>query len=390
MPTATADDTRGKTLTCKGALLWETGPNARFSVEEVRIDPPKAPELRVKLSASGICHSDEHLRAGDYSEALPWTPVLGGHEGSGIVESVGDEVSDIAPGDHVVFSFIPSCGRCEMCSSGHTNLCDLGSELFSQTLLHDHTNRIHAGDTPVGTFLQLGTFAEYATVNRASVVKIDNDLPLEKAALVGCGVTTGWGSATYAAGTQTGDICVVVGIGGVGINAVQGFRAAGARHIIVVDPIEWKCKDAIDKFGATHAASSLDEAFSLIQELSWGKMADRIVFSVGSVDGADLDKAMKLLGLRGVLVFTAVARADLRDVKFDLFTLTHYEQQVRGSLYGSSNPRRDVPRMLMNWRAGQLNLEDLITQEYSLDQINEGFSDLLSNKNFRGVIRYDR
>lgn len=377
----------GKSITMQAALLYETGHQAKFSVEEVTLDPPKGPEVRVKIAAAGLCYSDEHLRVGDYN--LSWGPCLGGHEGSGVVTDVGPDVKNIQPGDHVVLAFIPSCGECRECVRGRTNMCEWGQHLFTGVSIYDQSHRVHRGDTGVGQFLQLGTFAEYAVVHENSVVKIRPELPLQTAALVGCGVTSGFGTATYAAETNPGDTAVVVGVGGIGMNAVQGFKVAGATTIVAIDPVEWKRERAKEVFGATHTASSMEEAEQLIRDLTEGRMADRLAYTVNEGDGNDLEAAGALLGKRGVLVFTAVANSAARDAKIDLFSLTHLEKRIQGSLYGSANPRFDVPRMLALYEAGQIKLDELITTRYTLDQINQGYDDLLAGKNIRGVITFD-
>ena len=216
-----------------GALLWEPGTNSGWSVEEIDIDPPQRGEVMVQLAASGLCHSDHHLDDGVIP--LPWAPVLGGHEGAGIVTEVGEEVHDLEVGDHVVLSFLPSCGKCKMCTSGHSNMCDLGSGVLGG-VAPNGTHRVHARGQGVGCMSYLGTFASHVCAPVDATVKIGKDIPLDKAALLGCGVPTGWGSAVYAADMQLGDTVVVVGIGGVGINAVQGARHKGARNIVAVDP----------------------------------------------------------------------------------------------------------------------------------------------------------
>ncbi len=215
----------------KAAILWET--NKPWSVEDIELDAPKAGEVRVKLAASGMCHSDEHLVTGDLPFALP---IIGGHEGAGVVEEVGEGVSWLAPGDHVVFGFIPSCGRCPSCSTGHQNLCDLGALMGIGQQITDGTSRHHAQGSDLGLMCLLGTFAHHTVVNEASCIKIENDVPLDKACLLGCGVVTGWGSSVYAADVGPGDIVAVVGIGGIGANAIQGAKLAGAKQIWAIDP----------------------------------------------------------------------------------------------------------------------------------------------------------
>ena len=205
----------------QAAVLW--GLNEKWSVEDVELDGPSEGEILVKLASSGLCHSDEHLVTGDIP--IPF-PVVGGHEGAGVVEEIGPNVSHVAVGDHVVLSFLPACGRCKWCASGHTNLCDLGANIILGPQL-DGTYRFHARGEDVGQMCLLGTFCPYTVVPAASVVKIDDDIPLRVASLVGCGVTTGFGTATNSAGVRPGDTVVVMGIGGVGANAVQGARCVG-------------------------------------------------------------------------------------------------------------------------------------------------------------------
>ncbi len=378
---------QGQTIATRAALLHKAGPDAKFTIEDVTLDPPRGPEVRVKLAASGLCHSDEHLRYGAYD--LDWSPCLGGHEGAGVIVDVGDEVTDLEVGDHVVLTFIPSCGKCPPCVSGHSNLCDMGAELFSGVSVYDGTHRFHWQGQGVGQFVQLGTFTPYTVVHQNSAVKIDKSIPLDKAALVGCGVATGFGTGSWAADTRIGDTAVVVGCGGIGMNAVQGFRVAGATTIVAVDPLDWKTELAVEKFGATHRASSMEEARGIVSDLTHNRMADRLAYTVGNGLGSDIETAFSLIGKLGIMVFTSVAEAVARDAKIDLFTLTHYQQQLRGALYGSANPRADIPKLLRLYQQGILKLDELVTQTYTLDDVNQGYTDLLDGKNIRGVILYE-
>ncbi len=224
----------------KAAVLY--GVHEKWQIEEVELDPPHAKEVLVKLTASGLCHSDEHLITGDIP--IPF-PVIGGHEGAGIVVEVGENVDHVKEGDSVVLSFLPACGHCSYCARGMQNLCDLGMFLINGPQL-DGTYRFHSKDKGVGQMCLLGTFSEYTVVPAQSVVKVDDGTSLDKAALVGCGVTTGFGSAVRTAETKAGDTVVVMGIGGIGINAVQGARIAGARNIIAIDPVEFKRTKALE------------------------------------------------------------------------------------------------------------------------------------------------
>jgi len=209
----------------RAAVLRDLGKD--WEIIELELDPPKEGEVLVRFAAAGLCHSDDHLRTGDIPVRYP---IVGGHEGAGVVEEVGGGVSRLKPGDHVVCSFLPTCGHCRFCASGMTNLCDLGA-LFIDNCLPDGTFRFHGDGEDFGQMCLLGTFSQRSVVSEHSCIKIDDDLPLETVALVGCGVPTGWGTAVNAGGVRPGDTTVVYGIGGVGINAVQGAAFAGARYV---------------------------------------------------------------------------------------------------------------------------------------------------------------
>src|SRR4051812_12144704 len=368
-----------------GALLWEPGTNSGWSVEEIEIDPPKRREVLIKLAASGICHSDQHLDDGVIP--LPWAPVLGGHEGAGEVLELGDEVHDLEVGDHVVLSFLPSCGRCSMCVSGRSNMCVLGAGVLAG-VAPDGTHRVHARGQGVGCMSYLGTFSPYVCVPIDAVVKIDKDIPLEKAALIGCGVPTGWGSSVYAADMQIGDLVVIVGIGGVGINAVQGAVHKGASTIIAVDPVAYKQEQAL-AFGATHAVGSYEEAAPIVEQLTNGQGADRVIITVGVATGDLLNPAQEMTRRGGVMVLTSAAPIMQRDVQFDLFTFAMSGKRLQGSLYGTTNSRTDIPLLTTLYRNGELKLDELITRTYPLEDINQAFADMQEGKNLRGVIMYD-
>jgi len=363
------------------AILWEV--QGEWTVEEIDLDPPKAGEVLVHVAASGLCHSDEHLLTGDLASPLP---VIGGHEGAGTVGEVGSGVTALQPGDHVVFSFVPACGRCVPCATGHQNLCDLGEFLQDGTQV-DGTFRHHARGADVATFCGLGTFSKATVVNEASCIKIADDLPLEKACLVGCGVTTGWGSAVHAANVRPGENVAVIGIGGIGVNAVQGARLAGAERIVAVDPVEFKREQAV-KFGATHTAESIDEAFGLVREITWGTMCDKVILAMGVGRGSLMAGVMALVAKGGRAVVTNIHPDSETEVTMSMIDLTVMEKQVVGSLFGSANPRADIPKLLQLYREGQLNLDDLVTRSYKLEEINQGYQDMRDGKNLRGVLSY--
>jgi NDMA-dependent alcohol dehydrogenase len=366
----------------KGALLWEI--DGQWSVEEIEVGDPRPGEVTVQLAASGLCHSDEHLVTGGTPIPLP---VLGGHEGSGVVVKVGAGVTDLQEGDHVVTSFIPACGQCPPCANGHQNLCDLGSLLLAGASIADGSFRVSAKGQDVVQMCLLGTFSPYITVHRASVVKIEPDIPLEVAALVGCGVTTGWGSVTKVADVRPGETVVIMGAGGVGMNAVQSAALAGAKRVLVIDPVEAKRKWAMD-FGATHAYPDAVEAAAAIAELTWGRMAEKVIITVGDIQGENVQEALTLTGKGGRAVVVGMGNAANQDVKLSLFELTLLQKDLQGAIFGGCNPRAEIPALLSLYQAGQLNLDGLVTTRYRLEDINQGYQDMRDGKNIRGLIVY--
>ena len=365
----------------KAAVLW--GLNEKWQIEDVELDPPKDSEVLVKLTASGLCHSDEHLVTGDIP--MPF-PVVGGHEGAGTVVAAGAMVTHVSEGDSVVLSFLPSCGRCSYCSRGMQNLCDLGAFLINGPQL-DGTYRFHGRGQGLGQMCLLGTFSEYTVVPAASVVKVDDGTALDKAALVGCGVTTGYGSAVRTAEVRAGETVIVMGIGGIGINAVQGARIAGARNIVAIDPVAFKREKALE-FGATHTASTIGEAALIVNELTRGQMADSFIITTDVAESDYIGPALDTVAKRGKVIVTAVAHPASYEISGNLFLLTMMEKQIRGSLYGSSNAQHDIPRILDLYNKGQLKLDELITREYALEDVNQGYEDMRNGINIRGLIRY--
>ncbi len=233
----------------------------------------------------------------------------------------------------------------------------------------------------------LGTFAERTVVHQASCVKVEDDLPADVACLLGCGVITGWGSVAYAGEARVGDVVVVVGIGGIGINAVQAAVALGAEYVVAVDPVAFKRNKALE-FGASHAVASSQEAAELVTELTRGRMAQVCVNTMGVGEGAQIGASLGLVGKRGRVVVTNLHPAAEAQVTMSALDLTTYEKQVRGSLFGSSNPRADIPRMLELYRSGKLKLEELVTRTYSLDEVNVGYDDMRNGRNLRGVVTF--
>ncbi|MFV0306432.1 MAG: NDMA-dependent alcohol dehydrogenase [Desertimonas sp.] len=367
----------------KAAIV--TAPGNDWEIAEVDLGDPVHGEVQVRLAASGLCHSDEHVLTG--ASPVPMYPVLGGHEGAGVVTKVGPGVHNLKVGDHVVLAFIPACGQCRPCSKGLQNLCDQGARLLTGQAIADDTFRVTLDGQPVLQMCLLGTFAPYVTVHEWSVVKIEDDIPLDKAALLGCGVSTGWGSATEIGGTEVGDTVVVMGCGGVGMNAVQGAAAAGARFVVAVDPVEFKREHAME-MGATHSFASMEEALEPVMELTWGTGADVTVITVGDIQGEDIQPAAAITGKGGTIVVTGMGSAANEDVKLSLFELTLLQKRLQGAIFGGTSPRTQIPHLLNMYRSGQLMLDELVTNTYKLEDINQGYQDMRDGKNIRGMIIY--
>jgi len=365
----------------RAAVLW--GAEQPWEVVELDLDPPRDNEVQVRFGAAGICHSDHHFQTGDIPGRFP---MVGGHEGAGVVEQVGPGVSRVAVGDHIVCSFLPVCGTCRWCSTGHQGLCDLGLNAGTG-LLPDGTHRFHRGADDLGGVCALGTFAERAVISEYSCVKVDRSLPFDVAALLGCGVPTGWGSAVYGAGVRAGECVVVYGVGGVGINAVQGAAQAGARIIAVVDPVPFKLEMAL-KFGATHAFPSHEEAAAFVQDATSGQLADHAIITVGVNSAETVRQAASVIGKLGTVVITATGTVGENQLEMPAQTLKNYQQSITGVMFGNCNPLHDIPALIGQYRSGRLRLDDLITRRYRLDDINEAFGDLLQGRNIRGVIEY--
>ena len=372
-----------------GALLWEPGTNSGWSVEEIELDGPKFREVTVKLAASGICHSDDHVDTGDIP--LPWAPLLGGHEGAGVVTDLGEGAdqgaSGLQKGDHVGLSFLPSCGQCDMCARGRANMCALGAGVLGG-VAPDGTHRVHARGQGVGCFSYLGTFAPYVTVPVDACVKIDKDIPLDKAALVGCGVPTGWGSSVYAGEIPMGGTVVIFGVGGVGMNAVQGARHKMAGNIVAVDPNPKK-RDWAKDFGATHVAKDEDEALEIVTELTNGQGAHTVIITMGVADPKLMQPAQAMTMRGGTLVLTAASKMQISNLDFDLYTFAMSGKRLQGTLYGTTNARIDMPLILSMYKRGEYKLDELVTNTYKLEDINQAFTDLRNGDNIRGVIMYD-
>lgn len=359
----------------------------RYETVELELDEPRQNEVTVKLAASGLCHSDDHIATGDIP--VPQFPYAGGHEGSGVVTAVGPHTPGFEVGDHVVFAFLPACGKCPSCSRGESNLCDTGANALIGSRPDDPTSfRMHYDGADVAQQCGISTFSEYTTAAIDSVIKIDKDIPLKVAALVGCGVPTGWGSAVHAGQVKPGDTVVIMGIGGIGINAVQGALHAGASTIIAVDPVAMK-REKAQEFGATHSYSDITEAADYARSITNGQGADVCIITIGVVKGQDVADGLAAIRKAGTVVLTGLG--DLTEVgaPISLGEMTLMGKRLQGAIFGSCAPRSDIPNLLRMYQAGSLKLDELITREYTLDQVAEAYDDMHAGKNLRGLVVFD-
>ena len=369
----------------RGAIL-RSAPGT-WEVTDLIADDPQLGELQVKIAASGLCHSDDHIATGDMP--VGHYPILGGHEGSGVVTAVGPGTRGFQEGDHVVFSFLPACGRCRYCANGMQYLCDLGANLLIGSRWENPESfRFTTKDgTPVGQMCGLGTFAEVITVDVRSAVKIPDDIPLDVACLTGCGVGTGWGTAVDAGQVEPGDTVIVMGVGGIGINAVQGAAFAGASHVIAVDPVPFK-REKARELGATEAYESIEEAADFARSVTNGQGADEALVCVGVTTGEHVAQAFRAIGKSGAVVVTGLGNVAEVGAPIPLAELTLFAKEIRGALFGDQNPTADILKMLRLYQEGNLKLDELITTRYELDDVNRGYEDLHAGKNLRGVITF--
>jgi NDMA-dependent alcohol dehydrogenase len=366
----------------KAAVAYEHG--KRLEIEELDLDGPREGEVLVRYTHAGVCHSDIHAAHGDIECRLP---IVLGHEGAGVVEEIGPGVTRVRPGDHFVLSFIPTCGVCRYCATGRQSICDMGIMIADGCLPSGRFPLTGPGGEYSASCM-IGTFSQYGVVHQTSVIKVDDDLPLDKAVLVGCGVPTGWGSAVNTANVRPGDTVAIYGTGGVGINAVQGARYAGAKNVIAIDPLENKRKKAME-LGATHAFATAEQALETITELTRGQGADSAILTVSLVTAEVTGAALTAIGKGGVVVVTANSKLMENTVVLPGSALNLFRKSLKGTLFGDCNPTTDIPKLLGLYRAGDLKLDELITRTYGLEEINEAYDDLLAGKNVRGVVVHE-
>lgn len=356
--------------------------NQPVVVETIEVAPPQAGEVMIKLAACGVCHSDLSATNGTIAFS---PPLILGHEGAGVVVEVGPGVTDFAVGDHVLSSFVTMCGMCHYCTIGRPALCELGARTLT-TLPSGALRTSDAQGRPLSVFSGCGVMAEYATLDTRSLIKIAGDAPLRSAALVGCGVMTGFCAVTNTARVAPGSVVVVLGTGGVGLSAIQGAAVAGARMVVAVDIDDFKLGLA-KTLGATHTVNSKgDEAIVKTLRKLTGGGADYAFECVGS--GELAATAYSVLRKGGQAVVVGVARPkDTTTLR--TASLTFEEKSIAGSYFGSARPRVDAPRILGLYQAGKLKLDELITRTYPIAEAPQAFADLQAGRNARGVIVFE-
>jgi NDMA-dependent alcohol dehydrogenase len=361
----------------KAAVLYEL--KTPLKVEDVDLANPKRGEVRVKIAANGVCHSDYSVIHGVLRSPLPVVP---GHEGAGVVEEVGPDVTLVKPGDHVVLSFAPYCGHCYYCSIGRPVLCDNMRVTMGKGALLDGTCRLSKGGKPIHHMAGLSSFAQYAVVAETSCIKIPDNVPFDKACLVGCGVMTGVGAAINTAKVAPGSSTVVIGCGGVGLNTIQGCAIAGAATIIAVDLMDNKLEYA-KQFGATHTINpSKQELIKTVRSLTEGRGADYAFEVIGL--GKTIEQAYACSRQGGMtIVVGAPSREDTVTIPASSLLA---EKEIKGSLYGSARPRVDMPHLIDLYMKKKLKLDELVSRTYSLEEVNVAMDALEKGEVARSVV----
>ncbi len=367
---------------CRAAIAW--GPNQPLSIEEIDVMPPKAGEVLVKIIATGVCHTDAFTLSGEDPEGI--FPTILGHEGGGVVEAVGEGVTSVAIGDHVIPLYTAECGVCKFCKSGKTNLCQAVRETQGKGLMPDGTTRFYKDGEPIFHYMGCSTFSEYTVLPEISLAKVNKDAPLEEVCLLGCGVTTGMGAVMNTAKVEEGATVAIFGLGGIGLSAIIGATMAKASRIIGVDINDSKFELA-KKLGATECINPKDydkPIQEVIVELTDGGV-DYSFECIGNVDvmRSALECCHKGWG-ESVVIGVAGAGQEISTRPFQLVT----GRVWRGSAFGGVKGRSELPGIVEDYLAGKFALNDFITHTMGLDDINEAFDLMHEGKSIRSVIHY--
>ena len=357
--------------------------NKPVVVETIEVAPPRAGEVMVKLAACGVCHSD--LSATNGTIPFP-PPVILGHEGAGVIVEIGPGVTDFALGEHVLSSFVTMCGVCHYCTIGRPALCEVGAKTL-YTLPTGDLRTSDSSGAPLNIFSGVGVMAEFATLSTRSIIRIPMDAPLKQAALVGCGVMTGFCAATNTARVEPGSIVAVFGCGGVGLSAIQGAAVSGARMIVAIDIDDFKLELA-KLMGATHVVNSKgdENIVKTLKKLTGGGV-DHAFECVGSGELVATAYGALRKGGRAIVVGVVARPKDTTTIR--TASITFEEKTIMGSYFGSARPREDAPRILGLYKSGRVKLDELVTRTYGIDEAPQAFADLEAGKNARGVILFD-
>ncbi len=363
----------------RAAVLWEQG--KPLSVEAVTLDGPGPGEVLVEMRAAGVCHSDLHPARGDWPMKVP---VVLGHEGAGIVRDVGEGITRLKKGDHVVLSWAPACGDCPSCRDGRSVLCDRLEKVTFRNKLPAGTTRLHAQGKDVAPFLGTACFADAVVVPEAGAIAVASDIPFDALATLGCAVITGVGAVTSAARVPAGARVAVIGVGGVGLNVVQGAALSDAAAIIAIDTKSAPL-DIARRFGATHTIDAAADVVGRVREMTAGRGADFVFDTVGAP--STLTTAIGATKKGGTIVLTGLSRGDAL-AAFPMFSFVMQEKNLIGSVYGSGRPLDDIPRLTRWFQEGKLKLRELVARTYTLDGINDALNALASSDGARGVITW--
>ncbi len=365
-------------MKAKAAILFDVG--QRLDIREVDVAKPRAGEVLVRMAVGGICHSDLHVMTGHLNAP---TPSILGHEGAGTVVETGSGVTSVRPGDNVIPLWRLSCGECEYCTLARPALCAVGMKIRSTGRLLDGSSRFSLDGSEIKHFLGVSTFSEYTVILEKALVKVPKDIPLQQAALLGCAVITGIGAVMNAARVTPGSQVAVFGSGGVGLNVIQGAALAGAEKIIAVDLLDNKLEMA-RQFGATHTVNaSSDDPVEQVRSLTEQRGVDYAFEVIGLPK--TVRQAFDSLAKRGEAVVLGVTPLET-EVSIPIMPLIFEEKVLKGSVYGSSRPRIDIPKLMNLYRAGKLKLDELVTRTYSFDQINEAYAALERGEVARTVV----
>jgi S-(hydroxymethyl)glutathione dehydrogenase/alcohol dehydrogenase len=364
----------------KAAVLYEYG--KPLVIDEVELLPPKEKEVLVKYAAAGLCHTDLSVLKGAWT--MPPLPCVPGHEGAGLVQEVGPGVTKVKPGDPVLLMWVPICGRCFYCLRGQPYLCAEKDKTRGGVML-DGTHRLRKGALNIHSMLGVGSFSEYNVVSEQSILPITADIPFDVAAVAGCGVMTGVGAVINKAKVKPGSTVAVMGVGGVGLNVIQGAVLANATKILAIDLLENKLQMA-KLFGATHVINaSREDPLSKVMEVTNGIGVDYAFEVIGNAETTLT--AYKLIRRGGYVVVVGLPNLQAT-LTVPLYEIPLMEKSILGCYYGSGDSRVDLITLLDLYKTGRIRLEQLITRRYPLEEINTGFKDLETGKNVRGVVIY--